>query len=153
MNLNLVNAEAHTVAVLTLVLYGTLVTIAITTVRAIGREDQWQIAACSYRLSELCILELWQCKNACTIQNSIASCEHCHMKKAPQRGRVIKNLPSECCFYHGYSTFLGCFCVDTGHERVLVIWMIKNPLFKVVSSVRSLLQIGVEVCPSTAPIH
>ena len=36
-----VNAEAHTVAVLTLVLPPTLVTTATATMRAIGREDQW----------------------------------------------------------------------------------------------------------------
>ena len=35
--------EAHTIAMLTLVLPGTLtlVTMAITTMRAVGREDQW----------------------------------------------------------------------------------------------------------------
>ena len=36
-----VNAEAHTVAVLTLVLPSTLVTTATATMQAIDREDQW----------------------------------------------------------------------------------------------------------------
>ena len=36
-----VNAEAHTVVVVTFVLPPTLVTTAIATMRAIGREDQW----------------------------------------------------------------------------------------------------------------
>ena len=39
--LNQVNAEAHTVAVLTLVLNPTLVTTATATMQEIGREDQW----------------------------------------------------------------------------------------------------------------
>ena len=37
----LVNAGAHTVAMLTLVLHYTLVTMVTTTMREIGREDQW----------------------------------------------------------------------------------------------------------------
>ena len=36
-----INAEAHTVAVLTLVLPPTLVTMATATMQAIGKEDQW----------------------------------------------------------------------------------------------------------------
>ena len=43
--------------------------------------------------------------------------------------------------------------VDTSYECVLVISTIKKPLFKVVSSVRSLLRTGLEVCLSTAPIR
>ena len=39
--LNQVNAKAHTVAVLTLILPPTLVTMTTATMRAIGREDQW----------------------------------------------------------------------------------------------------------------
>ena len=31
------------------------------------------------------------------------------MKKAPKSGRVIWNLPSEYCLYHGYSTLTVCF--------------------------------------------
>ena len=45
----------HTVALLTLVLPPTLVTTT-ATMQAIGREDQWLIVVCSYRLSDLNII-------------------------------------------------------------------------------------------------
>ena len=41
MEVKQVNAEAHTVAVLTFVLPPTLVTMATATMQTIGREDQW----------------------------------------------------------------------------------------------------------------
>ena len=47
-----VNAEAHTVAVLTLVLPPTLVTTATATMQTIGREDQW-CAGISYQIKIL----------------------------------------------------------------------------------------------------
>ena len=87
--------------------------------------------------------------------HSIASCEHCHVKKAPKSGRVIWNFPSEYCLYHGYSTLMVCFFhVDTGHRRVLAISTIKKAAFQggVKCGKSAADTLAVEVYPSTAPI-
>ena len=54
-----INVEAHTVAVLTLVLPPTLVATETATMRTIGREDQWKIVVCSYQLSDQNIIGKW----------------------------------------------------------------------------------------------
>ena len=64
-----------------------------------------------------------------------------------------RNLPSECCLYNRYSTLSHCFGVDTSQEHVLVILTIKKPLFKVMTSVRGLLLIGVEDFPNSTTIR